>query len=60
MGKIPRDHSRIEWEKQRPEITRLYAAEDVPLKDVVEIMQNRHAFCARSENTFLIQVEMTC
>lgn len=39
-------HTSQQWDVQRPEITRLYAAQNLPLKDVVKIMKSRHSFSA--------------
>jgi hypothetical protein len=46
LGGQPRGYTSQEWEAQRSEITRLYAGENTPLKDVVQIMKTKYSFVA--------------
>jgi hypothetical protein len=46
FGGQRRAYTSQEWEAQRSEITRLYADENIPLKDVVQIMKTNHSFSA--------------
>jgi hypothetical protein len=46
LGGQPRGYTSQEWEAQRSEITRLYAGENIPLKDVVQIMKTKYSFVA--------------
>jgi len=45
-GGQPRSYTSQEWEAQRFEIQRLYADQNIPLKDVVEIMKTSYSFFA--------------
>jgi Clr5 domain len=46
LGGQPRGYTPQEWEAQRSEITRLYAEENIALKDVVQIMKTNCSFFA--------------
>lgn len=43
----PRLVSNFQWEQQKDTITRLYAIEDTPLKNLVEIMRRQYSFYAK-------------
>lgn len=40
------DHTTGEWEAHRDLFTHYYAVEDKPLRQVREIMETHHGFCA--------------
>ena len=46
VGGQPRGYTFLEWEAQRSEITRLYATENIALKDVVQMMTINYSFFA--------------
>ncbi len=42
----PHGHTSQQWEAQKINITRLYALQNLSLKDVVEVMKAKHSFFA--------------
>ena len=46
VGRGNIDPTKAEWEAMKPSIERLYWVENLPLKDVVVIMAERHGFHA--------------
>lgn len=46
LGGQPRSYTSQEWEAHRSEIKRLYADQNIPLKDVIQIMKTGCSFFA--------------
>jgi hypothetical protein len=55
-----RGYTSQEWEAQRSEIRRLYADENIPLKDVAQIMKTKYSFVATCVPKSSLRCEGLC
>jgi len=59
LGGQPHSYTSQEWEAHRSEIKRLYADQNIPLKDVVQIMKTRYSFFATYVSSSRTRMSLT-